>query len=362
MPRFDGRRRASTLASLGSRAATRPAPVAAPRPVRARPSSAGRSEPLWAVLDDERAARRPHVRPGPEPSKAAGWSRTSISSRPSWPAGAWCSGRTPGCPTSGSARTACPASPSPSTSPTRAWPASSRRRCWRSRAAPPEWCLRILRHEAGHAIENAYRLRAAPAPPGPVRPHLRALSEVLPAAPLQQELRHPPRRLVRAEPSGRGLRGDLRGLARPRLRLAPSATRAGRRCASSSTSTRSCASWPAVPQTVQTRRTVDPAVPDPQDAARALSREAAALRARPPQGLRRGPAAAVLRRPPATRTGPPRPPSSPATAGAPAAGGALDGGLPVHDRPASSRASSCAAASSACGCRARRKRRAWSSP
>ena len=23
----------------------------------------------------------------------------------------------------------------------------------------PEWCLRILRHEAGHAIENAYRLR-----------------------------------------------------------------------------------------------------------------------------------------------------------------------------------------------------------
>lgn len=23
----------------------------------------------------------------------------------------------------------------------------------------PEWCMRILRHEAGHAIENAYRLR-----------------------------------------------------------------------------------------------------------------------------------------------------------------------------------------------------------
>jgi hypothetical protein len=26
----------------------------------------------------------------------------------------------------------------------------------------PEWCLRILRHEAGHAIENAYRLRSRP--------------------------------------------------------------------------------------------------------------------------------------------------------------------------------------------------------
>jgi hypothetical protein len=23
----------------------------------------------------------------------------------------------------------------------------------------PDWCLRILRHEAGHAIENAYRIR-----------------------------------------------------------------------------------------------------------------------------------------------------------------------------------------------------------
>ena len=23
----------------------------------------------------------------------------------------------------------------------------------------PEWCLKILRHEAGHAIDNAYRLR-----------------------------------------------------------------------------------------------------------------------------------------------------------------------------------------------------------
>ena len=23
----------------------------------------------------------------------------------------------------------------------------------------PEWCMRILRHETGHAIDNAYRLR-----------------------------------------------------------------------------------------------------------------------------------------------------------------------------------------------------------
>ena len=29
----------------------------------------------------------------------------------------------------------------------------------RSRGRHAEWCMRILRHEAGHAIDNAYRLR-----------------------------------------------------------------------------------------------------------------------------------------------------------------------------------------------------------
>ena len=33
-----------------------------------------------------------------------------------------------------------------------------------------EWCLQILRHETGHAIENAYDLRRAAPPPEPLRP------------------------------------------------------------------------------------------------------------------------------------------------------------------------------------------------
>ena len=98
-----------------------------------------------------------------------------------------------------------------------------------------EWCMKILRHEAGHAIENAYRLRRRTTPARALRPHARALSRVLRAAALQQELRHPPRRLVRAEPPRRGLRRDLRGLARPRLASGASATTTGRRCRSSST-------------------------------------------------------------------------------------------------------------------------------
>ena len=84
----------------------------------------------------------------------------------------------------------------------------------------PEWCLRILRHEVGHAIENAYRLRSAAA--GSELFGL-SLTEALPRAlhpqALQQELRPSPRLLVRAEPSRRGLRRDLRGLAHPRFRL-----------------------------------------------------------------------------------------------------------------------------------------------
>ncbi len=66
------------------------------------------------------------------------------------------------------------------------------------------------------------RLPPAPAPPPAraLRQHPRALPGLLLATPLQQELRHPSRQLVRAESSGRGLRRDLRGLAQPRLEVA----------------------------------------------------------------------------------------------------------------------------------------------
>src|SRR5262249_28669167 len=38
----------------------------------------------------------------------------------------------------------------------------------------PEWCLRILRHEAGHAIDNAYALRRRRRPPQGVGPSYQA--------------------------------------------------------------------------------------------------------------------------------------------------------------------------------------------
>ena len=91
-----------------------------------------------------------------------------------------------------------------------------------------EWCMRILRHEAGHAIDNAYRLRR--------RRQRRALfgrssqpyPEYYTPKPYSKSFVHAPRRLVRAEPSRRGLRRDLRGVADAGSDWR-SATRAGRR-------------------------------------------------------------------------------------------------------------------------------------
>ena len=105
----------------------------------------------------------------------------------------------------------------------------------------PEWCLRILRHEAGHAIENAYRLRAQ-RPPRALFGAAPSLSEVLPAPPLQPQLRrhldgyyaqsHPTRTsrrpcgLAHAGYPGPRLRG-LAGAAQARVRRRHHA-RAGR--------------------------------------------------------------------------------------------------------------------------------------
>jgi hypothetical protein len=66
----------------------------------------------------------------------------------------------------------------------------------------PEACLRILRHEAGHALENAYRLRRRRDRQAVFgRPIDPVLSEILHAQTLQQELRAASRHVVRAEPS-----------------------------------------------------------------------------------------------------------------------------------------------------------------
>ena len=98
-----------------------------------------------------------------------------------------------------------------------------------------EWCMMILRHEAGP--RDRERLPAAPAAeaPGALRQELGALPRQLRRQALQPQLRGASRLLVRAEPPRRGLRRDLRGVAHARTRTGASATRAGRRCGSSST-------------------------------------------------------------------------------------------------------------------------------
>ena len=99
----------------------------------------------------------------------------------------------------------------------------------------PESCLRILRHEVGHAIDNAYQLRRRPTRRRLFGKPDDAVSGVLHAEAVQQELRPAPRSLVRAEPSRRGFRRDLRRLARSAVDVGARATPAGRRSGSSST-------------------------------------------------------------------------------------------------------------------------------
>jgi len=62
-----------------------------------------------------------------------------------------------------------------------------------------EWSMRILRHEAGHALDNAYGLRRR-RQRREVRVPRGALPRVLHAQAVQQELRAAPRLVVRAEP------------------------------------------------------------------------------------------------------------------------------------------------------------------
>lgn len=63
----------------------------------------------------------------------------------------------------------------------------------------PDWCLRILRHEAGHAIENAYRIR---------RRTRQAIFGKSSQA-VQPEFRPASRCVVCTESSGRRLRRDV---------------------------------------------------------------------------------------------------------------------------------------------------------
>ena len=120
--------------------------------------------------------------------------------------------------------------------------------------------------------------------------------------PYSKSFVHPPRRLVRPEPSRRGLRRDLRGVAHPGLRLGARATRAGPPCRKLEYVDEVMAQTrgPAAP--VETRRMpLEPLSASTQDAARALRAAARPLRRRPPDVLRPRPAAALLARAPSTR-------------------------------------------------------------
>ena len=78
--------------------------------------------------------------------------------------------------------------------------------------------MMLLRHEAGHAVNYAYRLWRAAELGRDLRPVHQALPGRLPPRPDQPRIRPPHRRLplrpdLRPEAPGRGLRRDLRGLA-----------------------------------------------------------------------------------------------------------------------------------------------------
>ncbi len=158
----------------------------------------------------------------------------------------------------------------------------------------PDWCMKILRHEAGHAIDNAYRLRHAAAPAAGVRPVLHAVPGLLHAEALQQELRAAPGQLVRPEPSRRGLRRDVRRVADPGCRLAhPLRRLAGAEEARlhGDADDRARGQADAGAEPPEAGAAAEPA----QDAARALRAQAPPLRAAPSPLLRSRSPQAVLR-------------------------------------------------------------------
>ena len=75
------------------------------------------------------------------------------------------------------------------------------------------WLTRILRHEIGHALDNAYRLRRRKEWRRTFGKASRPYPDIYRPRPASQRLRAAPGPLVRAEPSHRGLRRNVRGLA-----------------------------------------------------------------------------------------------------------------------------------------------------
>ena len=81
-------------------------------------------------------------------------------------------------------------------------------------------CMSILRHEAGHVVQHSYQLQRSRRWQQLFGPLIETLSEILPPEPCQPAFRPAPAALVCAEPSGRGLRRNICGLAATPLELA----------------------------------------------------------------------------------------------------------------------------------------------
>ena len=82
------------------------------------------------------------------------------------------------------------------------------------------WLMRILRHEAGHALDNAYRLRRRKRWREVFGPASLPYPASLSRAARQPALRSSPRRVVCAGASHRGFRRDLRRVAQATVELA----------------------------------------------------------------------------------------------------------------------------------------------
>ena len=182
------------------------------------------------------------------------------------------------------------------------------------------------------------RQRVSAAPPADAAPALRppddAVPRVLHAEAVQQELRPAPRSLVRAEPSRRGLRRDVRGLARSAVDVGDAVRRLAGAAQARIHGSADARARAHERRRVTSKREVDPLPRLRKTLARALPQEARALRARPSRLLRERPAEPVLRRAGVRE----EPVGGPLRAAHPQGGpqhrGQLHRQLPVHDRSA----------------------------
>ena len=131
------------------------------------------------------------------------------------------SGRTSGCRRSGSRQTASRVSRSRSTSRTRGSMQLERRIMREVEGGNDKWLMRILRHETGPRHRHGVRACGGARPGAQCSARPRAATRLtIRRGPASRRLRAAPGSLVRAEPSDRGLRRDIRGVAAAALALA----------------------------------------------------------------------------------------------------------------------------------------------